>query len=140
MKIDERHLIQLAAVVKAGGVTEGAALLGLAALRPADAGVVAALCSLAYVFISGCSAALYLYTPEIFATSNRTLGVGAGSASARVASTVAPLIVGALLSQTSTASVFLMFGAMSLVGAALSLPLVETARKQLEAIAEAPPA
>lgn len=29
MKIDERHLIQLAAVVQAGGVTEGAALLGL---------------------------------------------------------------------------------------------------------------
>lgn len=30
MKIDVRHLIQLAAVVKTGGVTEGAALLGLA--------------------------------------------------------------------------------------------------------------
>jgi DNA-binding transcriptional LysR family regulator len=30
MKIDERHLIQLAAVVKTGGVTEGAALLGMA--------------------------------------------------------------------------------------------------------------
>jgi DNA-binding transcriptional LysR family regulator len=30
MKIDERHLIQLAAVVKTGGATEGAALLGLA--------------------------------------------------------------------------------------------------------------
>jgi len=30
MKLDERHLIQLAAVVKTGGVTEGAALLGLA--------------------------------------------------------------------------------------------------------------
>lgn len=30
MKIDERHLIQLAAVVKTGGVTEGAAILGLA--------------------------------------------------------------------------------------------------------------
>jgi len=29
MKLDERHLIQLAAVVQAGGVTEGAALLGL---------------------------------------------------------------------------------------------------------------
>ncbi|MBY2951670.1 LysR family transcriptional regulator [Rhizobium leguminosarum] len=29
MKIDERHLVQLAAVVKTGGVTEGAALLGL---------------------------------------------------------------------------------------------------------------
>ncbi|MGV1837322.1 LysR family transcriptional regulator [Rhizobium rhizogenes] len=30
MKIDERHLVLLAAVVKTGGVTEGAALLGLA--------------------------------------------------------------------------------------------------------------
>src|SRR6218665_601793 len=29
MKMDERHLIQLAAVVQAGGVTEGANLLGL---------------------------------------------------------------------------------------------------------------
>lgn len=29
MKIDEKHLVQLAAVVKAGGVVEGAALLGL---------------------------------------------------------------------------------------------------------------
>ena len=29
MKLDERHLIQLAAVIQAGGVTEGAALLGL---------------------------------------------------------------------------------------------------------------
>jgi DNA-binding transcriptional LysR family regulator len=29
MKMDERHLIQLAAVVQAGGVTEGASLLGL---------------------------------------------------------------------------------------------------------------
>jgi DNA-binding transcriptional LysR family regulator len=29
MKVDERHLIQLAAVVQTGGVTEGAALLGL---------------------------------------------------------------------------------------------------------------
>lgn len=29
MKLDERHLVQLAAVVQAGGVTEGAALVGL---------------------------------------------------------------------------------------------------------------
>lgn len=29
MKLDERHLVQLAAVVQAGGVTEGAALIGL---------------------------------------------------------------------------------------------------------------
>ncbi len=30
MKLDERHLIQLAAVVQAGGVTEGAAMIGMA--------------------------------------------------------------------------------------------------------------
>jgi DNA-binding transcriptional LysR family regulator len=29
MKIDERHLVQLAAVIQAGGVTEGAAMIGL---------------------------------------------------------------------------------------------------------------
>ena len=29
MKLDERHLIQLAAVINAGGVTEGAELLGM---------------------------------------------------------------------------------------------------------------
>ncbi|MIL10253.1 LysR family transcriptional regulator, partial [Salmonella enterica subsp. enterica] len=29
MKLDERHLVQLAAVVQAGGVTEGAALIGM---------------------------------------------------------------------------------------------------------------
>jgi len=29
MKFEERHLAQLAAVVEAGGVTEGAALVGL---------------------------------------------------------------------------------------------------------------
>src|SRR5258705_6203756 len=29
MKLDERHLAQLAAVVQAGGVTEGAALIGM---------------------------------------------------------------------------------------------------------------
>eukprot|EP01035_Chromulina_nebulosa_P050277 gene50277-68347_t len=29
MKIDERHLVQLAAVIETGGVTEGAAMLGM---------------------------------------------------------------------------------------------------------------
>ena len=29
MKIDERHLVQLAAVIETGGVTEGAFLLGM---------------------------------------------------------------------------------------------------------------
>jgi len=41
MKLDERHLIQLAAIVQAGGVTEGAALLGLT--QPAVSRTIAAL-------------------------------------------------------------------------------------------------
>jgi putative MFS transporter len=114
------------------------ALLVLAWLQPADAHIVAVLCSIAYIFISGCSAALYLYTPEIFPTDYRAFGVGAGSACARVASAVAPILVGMLLARTSMSEVFLMFGAMSVAGALLSLPLLETARKQLEAIVGAP--
>ncbi len=41
MKIDERHLVQLAAVVQAGGVTEGAMMLGLT--QPAVSRTLAAL-------------------------------------------------------------------------------------------------
>jgi len=41
MKIEERHLAQLAAVVEAGGVTEGAALIGLS--QPAVSRTLAAI-------------------------------------------------------------------------------------------------
>ncbi len=109
-------------------------LLALAQMRPTEALPVMALCSVAYVFVSGCSAALYLYTPEIFPTGARALGVGAGSACARVASAVAPILVGLLLSRSAAAAVFLMFGAVGLLGALLSVSLHETAGRRLEAI------
>ncbi len=87
--------------------------------------------SLSYVFVSGCSAVLCLY-PEIFPTSSRTLGTGAGSACARVASAMAHVIVGAILSKSTLAVVFALFGAVGLVGALLSLTLLETAKQRLE--------
>jgi MFS transporter, putative metabolite:H+ symporter len=109
-------------------------LLALAWIQTPEALAVVALCSTAYIFVSGCSAALYLYTPEIFPTGARALGVGAGSASARVASAAAPLLVGLLLSRSSIAAVFLLFGAMGIVGALLSTQLRETAGRCLESI------
>jgi putative MFS transporter len=113
-------------------------LLALAWMRPTHALAVAALCSASYVFVSGCSAALFLYTPEIFPTKSRAFGAGAGSACARVASAVAPLLVGLLLSRSTLEAVFLMFGAFGLLGAVLSVPLRETAGRQLELIVGEP--
>jgi len=92
--------------------------------------------SVSYVFISGCSAALYLYTPEIFPTGSRALGTGIGSACARVASALAPIIVGIILSRGVLANVFTMFAAVGLAGAFLALFLFETRGKQLELISQ----
>jgi MFS transporter, putative metabolite:H+ symporter len=109
-------------------------LLALAWMGSVEALTVVALCSAAYVFVSGCSAALYLYTPEIFPTGTRALGVGVGSACARVASAVAPVLVGLLLSQATASAVFVMFGAVALFGALISISLYETAGRGLEVI------
>jgi putative MFS transporter len=112
----------------------GAPLVALALMPDGGALDLLALGSLSYIFVSGCSAALYLYTPEIFPTRNRTLGTGAGSACARVASATAPLLVGAILSSGALTTVFALFGAMALAGALFSLSLIETAKRPLEAI------
>jgi len=112
-----------------------APLLLLASLHGGGALDLLMLGSISYVFVSGCSAALYLYTPEIFPTSSRTLGTGAGSACARVASSTAPLIVGAILSKSTLAMVFALLGTVGLIGALLSLSLLETARLRLEWLA-----
>jgi putative MFS transporter len=112
-----------------------APLLLLASLQGGGALDLLALGSISYIFVSGCSAALYLYTPEIFPTSSRTLGTGAGSACARVASATAPLIVGAILSKSMLAVVVALFGTVGLIGALLSLSLIETARLRLEWLA-----
>lgn len=114
-------------------VASAAPLLALACLRDVGSLEVLAFGSVSYIFVSGCSAALYLYTPEIFGTRNRALGTGAGSACARVASALAPLVVGLILAHGALAAVFALFGAIGLIGAILSLSVADTARKPLEA-------
>ena len=109
-----------------------APLLLLGWIRDSTALDLLALGSLSYVFISGCSAALYLYTPEVFPTSSRTLGTGAGSACARVASATAPILVGAILAKGSLGMVFTLFGTIGLIGTLLSFFLLETRKRRLE--------
>jgi putative MFS transporter len=112
----------------------GAPLVALALMPDGGALDLLALASLSYIFVSGCSAALYLYTPEIFPTRNRALGTGAGSACARVASATAPILVGFILANGALTTAFALFGAMALVGGLFSGWLIETAKRPLEAI------
>lgn len=95
---------------------------------------VIALVALSFVFISGNSMLVYLYTTEIYPTRLRTLGTGAASAWLRVASAAGPAIVGFVLAGHGVGGVFLLFGIISLAGAAISLGTVETRQRPLEEI------
>src|SRR5581483_8982498 len=72
------------------------AVLGLMA-RP-TAQMVFILASISFLFVSSLSQAIYLYTPEIYPTRLRAAGCGAASAWLRIASMVAPPLVGWSLS------------------------------------------
>lgn len=95
---------------------------------------VIAFVTLSFVFISGNSMLVYLYTTEIYPTRLRTLGTGAASAWLRVASATGPAIVGFVLAGHGVGGVFLLFGIISLAGAAFSLGTVETRQRPLEEI------
>jgi len=95
---------------------------------------VIALVALSFTFISGNSMLVYLYTTEIYPTRLRTLGTGAASAWLRVASAAGPAVVGFALAGGGVNRVFLLFGVLSLVGAAISFGVVETRQRPLEEI------
>jgi putative MFS transporter len=92
------------------------------------------LVAISFMFISGNSMLVYLYTTEIYPTRLRSLGTGAASAWLRVASAAGPAIVGFALAGYGVGGVFLLFGIVSLVGAAISLKTVETRERALEEI------
>ncbi len=95
---------------------------------------VVVLVAISFMFISGNSMLIYLYTTEIYPTRLRSLGTGAASAWLRVASAAGPAIVGFALSGYGVSGVFLLFGLISLAGAAISLATVETRERVLEEI------
>jgi MFS transporter, putative metabolite:H+ symporter len=92
------------------------------------------LVAISFMFISGNSMLVYLYTTEIYPTRLRSLGTGAASAWLRVASAAGPAIVGFALTGYGVGGVFLLFGLISLAGAAISLGTVETRERALEEI------
>ena len=92
------------------------------------------LASLSFLFVTSNSMLVYLYTPEIYPTRLRTLGTGAASAWLRVASALGPAIVGFTIGVYGTAGVFLLFGVISLSGAAVTMGATETRERALEEI------
>lgn len=88
--------------------------------------------------ISPVTAGLYLYTPELYPTRMRAWATATGSSLNRVASTIGPILVGALLGAgLGLGSVFLAFGLVALVGLAVMAALgIETKQRVLEELAQ----
>jgi putative MFS transporter len=95
---------------------------------------VVVLVAISFMFISGNSMLVYLYTTEIYPTRLRSLGTGAASAWLRIASAAGPAVVGFTLAGYGVSGVFLLFGLISLTGAAISFRTVETRERALEEI------
>ncbi|WP_248930685.1 MFS transporter [Paenibacillus hamazuiensis] len=91
--------------------------------------------SSAYGVIGTITVLLYLYTPEIYPTRIRAIGTAFATAWLRLASAIAPTIVGFVLGAKGIASVFLLFAAVGVIGALLALRMIETREKMLEDIA-----
>jgi MFS transporter, putative metabolite:H+ symporter len=104
-------------------------------VNPGSPVAVLAASSVAFFFISLISIGLYLYTPEIYPTRARAIGITSSACWARIASFVAPNIVGAAMASWGLSSVFLIFAAVACFGALVAgMWLTETRRKVLEVI------
>ena len=93
------------------------------------------LAALASMMVSFVNLGVWTYTPELYPTGVRSIGVGPASAFARVASIVGPNIVGLFMAYADLSAVFLMFATVGLAGAvAVGLLGVETRGQLLEDI------
>src|SRR6266566_9022801 len=115
--------------------------LGALAFFPApSAEHVLAFMTIAYFFIGTINIGVYLYTPELYPTRVRALGVGTATAWLRFASMIGPAIVGMIVGARLTPAqvpdvptVFLAFGAVAAVAAVVTaLFAVETKGRVLE--------
>ncbi|MER7727287.1 MFS transporter [Streptomyces sp. NPDC096323] len=113
-----------------------ALLLTLAALGAGTPVQVLIWTSLSAVGFFGSNICLYLYTPELYPTRMRALGCSVGGAVNRLGVILGPILVGVVYaSGDSVASVFVMLGAVALVGAVVAGTLAEeTANRPLEEI------
>jgi len=96
--------------------------------------------TIAYFFVSTINIGVYLYTPELYPTRVRALGVGTGTAWLRFASIIGPTVVGMMIGARLTPAqipdlpkVFLAFAAVAAIAAAITaLFAVETKGRVLE--------
>jgi putative MFS transporter len=114
----------------------GSALLGTLGVAGAH-GVTAVIivCTLSYGVLGSANAVLYLYTPEIYPTRMRVIGVGLATSWLRVASAVGPAIVGVMVAADGIGSAFLMFAGVSVAGALAAGGMMETRGRRLEDLA-----
>jgi len=120
-----------------------AAALALAALamfpKPTAEQVLVSM-TIAYFFVSTINIGVYLYTPELYPTRVRALGVGTATAWLRFASIVGPMVVGAMIGARLTPAqivdlprVFVAFAAVAAIAAVITaIFAVETKGRVLE--------
>jgi len=90
--------------------------------------------TVAYFFISTINIGVYLYTPELYPTRVRAIGVGTATAWLRIASMIGPTAVGMMIA-SGLPSVFLAFGIAAGIAAVVTgLFAVETKGRVLEEI------
>ncbi|HEY6992642.1 MAG TPA: MFS transporter [Xanthobacteraceae bacterium] len=116
-------------------VSFAAAALALAALAlyPAPTAEQVLTCmTIAYFFVSTINIGVYLYTPELYPTRARALGVGAATAWLRLASMIGPTVVGMMLAG-GLPSVFVTFAIVAAIAAVITgLFAIETKGRVLE--------
>ena len=93
--------------------------------------------SAAYFFVSTINIGVYLYTPELYPTRARALGVGTATAWLRFASMIGPTAVGYMIAG-GLPSVFWMFATAALIAAVITGAFaIETKGRVLEEVAVA---
>jgi putative MFS transporter len=90
--------------------------------------------TVAYFFVSTINIGAYLYTPELYPTRSRALGVGTATAWLRFASMIGPTAVGYMIAG-GLPSVFAMFAATSIIAAVITGAFaIETKGRVLEEV------
>lgn len=113
-------------------VGAAAALAVLASTTTPTAQQVLTYMTIAYFFVSSINIGVYLYTPELYPTRVRALGVGTATAWLRLASIIGPIVVGMMIG-SGLATVFVTFAAVAGIAAVITgLFAVETKGRVLE--------
>jgi putative MFS transporter len=94
----------------------GVAMLTLWVMDAQPVLLVVALAAVTMFFISSLNLAIYVYTPEIYPTRMRVIGMGICNAWAKVAGMIAPTVIGWWLSTEGLGAVFLLLGLFAVAG------------------------